>query len=93
LSQIFKGLKTLVFNVVFFAFSYFLVSESQSFWLQHSHFIGTLLIGLFLTVIVLASYFNRSRLALFSSVIFAYYINVELNLFVIKSVTINSVWL
>jgi diguanylate cyclase (GGDEF)-like protein len=73
LFQRIKGLKTLIFSLAGFVITYILVMKSQAFWLKQMTIIEPLLMVLLVVVIVFASYFNRSRLALLSLLWLIYY--------------------
>jgi len=73
LSQMIKGLKSLVLSVTAFAFLYYAVIESQIFWLKQTVIIEQVLFVLLAVIIVFASYFNRSRLAYLSMLWLLYY--------------------
>jgi len=73
LSQMKKGLKNLFFSLLAFAFAYFLVIKSQMFWLEQILMVEKLLPVFLVIVIVLASYFNRSRLAFLSALWLLYF--------------------
>jgi len=68
-----KGLKNLIFSLLAFAFAYFLVIKSQIFWLEQILMVEQLLPVFLVIVIVLASYFNRSRLAFLSALWLLYF--------------------
>ena len=73
LFQRIKGLKTLVFSLAGFVLTYIFIMKSQEFWLKQMMIIEPLLMVLLAVVIVFASYFNRSRLALLSLLWLLYY--------------------
>ena len=73
LFQRIKGLKTLIFSLAGFVITYIFVMKSQAFWLKQMTIIEPLLMVLLVVVIVFASYFNRSRLALLSLLWLIYY--------------------
>jgi diguanylate cyclase (GGDEF)-like protein len=77
LFQRIKGLKTLIFSLAGFVITYILVIKSQAFWLKQMTIIEPLLMVLLVVVIVFASYFNRSRLALLSLLWLIYYISLS----------------
>ena len=68
-----KGLKNLFFSLMAFAFAYFLIIKSQMFWLEQILMVEQLLPVVLVIVIVLASYFNRSRLAFLSALWLLYF--------------------
>jgi len=72
-----KGLKNLFFSLLAFAFSYFLVIKSQIFWLEQVLMIEQLLPVFLVIAIVLASYFNRSRLAFLSALWLLYFVSLS----------------
>jgi diguanylate cyclase (GGDEF)-like protein len=73
LFQRIKGLKTLFFSLTAFVLVYIFVVKSQVFWLKQMTIIEPLLMLVLVVVIVFASYFNRSRLALLSFLWLLYY--------------------
>ena len=73
LFQRIKGIKTLVFSLAGFVLTYIFIMKSQEFWLKQMTIIEPLLMVLLAVVIVFASYFNRSRLALLSLLWLLYY--------------------
>ena len=72
-----KGLKNLFFSLSAFAFAYFLVIKSQMFWLKQILIVEQLLPAFLVIVVVLASYFNRSRLAFLSALWLLYYVSLS----------------
>jgi diguanylate cyclase (GGDEF)-like protein len=77
LSQMFKGVKTVFVNLSAFTLVYFLVIQSQVFWLKQMVVVEQLLPVFFVIVIVLASYFNRSRLAFLSALWLLYFVSLS----------------
>jgi diguanylate cyclase (GGDEF)-like protein len=77
LFQRIKGLKTLVFSLAGFVLTYIFIMKSQEFWLKQMTIIEPLLMVLLTVVIVFASYFNRSRLALLSFLWLLFYVSLS----------------
>jgi len=77
LPQMKKGLNNLFFSLLAFAVAYFLVIKSQMFWLEQTLMVEQLLPVFLVIVIVLASYFNRSRLAFLSALWLLYFVSLS----------------
>jgi diguanylate cyclase (GGDEF)-like protein len=77
LSQMIKALKSLFFSLSAFSIVYFLVIQSQTFWLKQMVIIEQLLPVFLVVVIVFSSYFNRSRLAFLSALWLLYYVSLS----------------
>ncbi len=77
LSQMIKGLKTVSVSLSAFTLVYFLVIQSQVFWLKQMVVVEQLLPAFLTVVIIFASYFNRSRLAFLSTLWLLYFVSLS----------------
>jgi diguanylate cyclase (GGDEF)-like protein len=77
LSQMIKGLKTVSVSLSAFTLVYFLVIQSQVFWLKQMVVVEQLLPAFLTVVIIFASYFNRSRLAFLSALWLLYFVSLS----------------
>lgn len=72
--QFFSGLKSSVISIISFIIIFMVVNQFQSYWLLKVNLIEQVLYGVFGITIVLASYFNRSRLALAALMFLMFYL-------------------
>ena len=75
--QFFSALKSSVISLITFFIVLMLVQQFQSYWLQKTNLIEQVLYGLFALTILLASYFNRSRLALAALVFLLFHLTLS----------------
>ncbi len=68
-----KGLKNVSVSLLAFTLVYFLVIQSQAFWLKQIVVVEQLLPAFLALVIIFSSYFNRSRLAFLSALWLLYF--------------------
>jgi len=72
-----KGLKIVSVSLSAFTLVYFLVIQSQVFWLKQMVAVEQLLPAFLTVVIVFSSYFNRSRLAFLSALWLLYFVSLS----------------
>lgn len=72
-----KGLKNVSVSLSAFTLVYFLVIQSQAFWLKQIILVEQLLPTLLTVTIIFASYFNRSRLAFLSALWLLYFVSLS----------------
>jgi len=88
-----KGLKSLSFSLCAFVFVYYVVIQSQTFWLKQIVIIEQLLFVFLAVIIVFASYFNRSRLAYLSMLWLMYYASLSFTGAGSNWLAVNTDWL
>jgi len=72
-----KGLKNVSVSLLAFTLVYFLILQSQGFWLKQIVIVEQVLPAFIAVVIIFASYFNRSRLAFLSALWLLYFVSLS----------------
>lgn len=75
--QFFSGFRNSIFSLIVFFIAFIFVSEFQRYWFAKINLIEQVLYGLFFITIILASYFNRSRLALSAITLLIFYLTLS----------------
>ncbi|WP_259366233.1 GGDEF domain-containing protein [Colwellia sp. 6M3] len=78
--QFFSGFRSSIISFIVFFVIFMFVSEFQRYWFVKINLIEQVLYGVFAISILLASYFNRSRLALAAITLLLFYITLEQSL-------------
>ena len=77
LIQFFSGFRNSIVSLIIFCIAFIFISEFQHYWFAKINLIEQVLYGLFCITIILASYFNRSRLALAAITLFIFYLTLS----------------
>ena len=75
--QFFSGFRNSIVSLIIFFIAFIFVSEFQRYWFAKINLIEQVLYGLFIITIMLASYFNRRRLALAAISLLIFYLTLS----------------
>ena len=91
--QFFSGFRNSIVSLIIFFIAFIFVNEFQGYWFAKINLIEQVLYGLFFITIILASYFNRSRLALSAITLLIFYLTLSHDVFWQSWVFSHDQWL